>query len=431
MLAAKYSLPTLLPAFLLIQNTLAVANVTWSSPVEGDVYESGQSIIGQWSVTEAILSPVFRLCSPSTQETPDPDSGENTGSEDDNCGTAVWPAVQQSNGSYEVTLAAPSVTALSDFYLEMQDEEGNIVPSPLFSLSPATSDSDSLAPPLRDPTPSLPFDPQSQSSPDPHGVAQPPQISPNLNANTQPLPNLMQTHISIPTAAYIVPLSLVGAITLCAIVLLIYHRRRLRTERSAESEKATSSLSRASGITRCPTMIWKAAFGNHKARSRRRGDDGGRRRDVDERERRETPTPTRMSSMNRDDNDHYTVYVPRLHYQQPQRQPRQQTREPFTPARASRPAVTPIYSRFTHARDNEQTIPQPGSLNEKYDEASEDEVLSGYPRPSPLPLLSFSTPTPPGRTHVRWNASSDSGESHDEDRLYPDMYDEVARTLPR
>jgi hypothetical protein len=67
-------------------------SVVWSSPASGDRFGPGDTIVGEWQVTpsgQKIVSPSFRLC---------------VGGED-GCGATVWPeVVEESEGSYYVSL---------------------------------------------------------------------------------------------------------------------------------------------------------------------------------------------------------------------------------------------------------------------------------------------------------------------------------------
>ncbi|KAK7694155.1 hypothetical protein QCA50_001335 [Cerrena zonata] len=513
-------LPTLVPSI------CAISNVTWLRPVEGDIYEPGQSITGQWSTTEALYSPSFRLCSSSgtqkrnnkgdkakdkgkSQDEEDSgDDGDDDG--DGDCGSEVWPTVQHhNNGSYQIVLSVPNVTSQADFYLELQDDEGVTAASPPFSLRPALlqSTNSSSTPPTNpvgalssaDPPSesgkSSPHTPPTVSAPNPNPSASPsphnrdttspssipnpsPTPNPDSNSNTNnstshALTNLLQTHMPVPAAAYAVPLSLVGFVTLSALILCIHHRRRLQTERNAESEKVVAGeISRASSIARYPTRVWRAAFGNlgrgavggvgtglgggYGAGGRGGRWVGGERVGIDGRV--ETPTMSRRSSIARisrekEDTDIYTpMYVPSLYNQQQTRhhnQPRQHTRDAYPtpsrrrertiPARQFREATSPTYNKFSRyaaeEADDDRTTrrvvsPPPPRVppKDRWEGDVEEDVLSHYMHPSPL--SSIPEPTPPRRAHARRSARTDSRGGYDEDVLYPDVYAEVARRLP-
>ena len=79
--------------------SVAGANVTWLSPLRGDVYGSGDTIIGQWDVEKPLRSPSFRLCMVNDG------AGKKRGlGSAEVCGAAVRPTVQQSqaDGSYVI-----------------------------------------------------------------------------------------------------------------------------------------------------------------------------------------------------------------------------------------------------------------------------------------------------------------------------------------
>jgi hypothetical protein len=113
-------------------------SVVWSSPVPGDRFGPGDTIIGKWQAQpQKVVSPSFRLCA----------GGEN------GCGATVWPQVKESAGSYLVSVygltalsyrfkhlltidsAAPNVTTESAYYLQMKDDFGHAYPSPIFNLT--------------------------------------------------------------------------------------------------------------------------------------------------------------------------------------------------------------------------------------------------------------------------------------------------------
>ena len=76
----------------------SAAAVAWSGPAPGDRFGSGDTIVGEWQVTpqnQKVVSPSFRLCM----------GGE------DGCGATIWPeVVEESEGSYHVSLYVPMST---------------------------------------------------------------------------------------------------------------------------------------------------------------------------------------------------------------------------------------------------------------------------------------------------------------------------------
>ncbi len=85
--------------FVCLGNPVAGANVTWISPLRGDVYGSGDTIVGQWDIEQPIRSPSFRLCmvNGGVVKKRGPASAKA-------CGAVVRPTVQQSqaDGSYVI-----------------------------------------------------------------------------------------------------------------------------------------------------------------------------------------------------------------------------------------------------------------------------------------------------------------------------------------
>ena len=74
-------------------------DVTWTSPVAGDVYGSGDYILAEWQSATAVASPSFQLCIAS--ESASEDTGAWT-----RCGAPVAPPVEQDpdTGAYQITL---------------------------------------------------------------------------------------------------------------------------------------------------------------------------------------------------------------------------------------------------------------------------------------------------------------------------------------
>jgi hypothetical protein len=76
-----------------------VDNITWTSPADGDTYSPGDTIIGKWRTSKAVVSPSFRLCPSADQHV-----SNSSDDSDDGCGSTVWPMVRQSAGSYLISL---------------------------------------------------------------------------------------------------------------------------------------------------------------------------------------------------------------------------------------------------------------------------------------------------------------------------------------
>lgn len=86
--------------FVWLGNSVAGTNVTWISPLSGDVYGSGDTIVGQWDVEKPVRSPSFRLCMASGDGVATRGGSRSV----EACGAAVRPIVQQSqtDGSYVI-----------------------------------------------------------------------------------------------------------------------------------------------------------------------------------------------------------------------------------------------------------------------------------------------------------------------------------------
>lgn len=79
-------------------------HATWTSPSPGDVFGPGDTIVGKWTSAEEIPSPSFRLCMPPNSSTPvRARAGDDDGHSHD-CGANVWPIIEQTNGTYFISL---------------------------------------------------------------------------------------------------------------------------------------------------------------------------------------------------------------------------------------------------------------------------------------------------------------------------------------
>ncbi|KAI0961004.1 hypothetical protein AcW1_000209 [Taiwanofungus camphoratus] len=370
-------------------------NITWMSPSAGDVYASGDTIVGQWSADEAVSSPSFSLCA----------SDSSDGDDGDNCGSEVWPVIGQSDGSYLIYLSLPNVSSVSQYYLRMEDESGSTTDSPSFSLSPTSPDPDSK-------NSTVPANSTATSIP--------------LSSNAPELvPVLDESRMPSPTAAYAVPLSLVISVLLAAGGLCMHHQRKLKDERQ-QDEKALSQPS----LSRQPSMDFTTLF------------------DASIRSRSSTPASSRASSYrgSRDSHDRWDDSSWKsdrtFAYKGPPslRRERRVTREPFytdsgrrrqparVPASVFRAAMSPVpptQSKFS--RSNSSGKAKESDEDEDYNASVEDSVVSRYFHPSPIPP----SPAPPERLHVRKCADPDFDKPLPmnpgvEDRA---LYDEVARRL--
>lgn len=135
----------LLPSIVHLASGLQAGSVTWVSPAAGDVYKSGDTIVVQWTADGSFSSPSFSLCTSG--------SGSGGGSSVE-CGSAVWPIIEENGSTKMVHLYAwrlfphsgahmnsfpcrslPASPAAASFYLQMSDAtSGQSVSSPVFSL---------------------------------------------------------------------------------------------------------------------------------------------------------------------------------------------------------------------------------------------------------------------------------------------------------
>jgi hypothetical protein len=71
------------------------SSISWIKPGSGDIFGPGDTLAAEWTTDDKVVSPSFQLCS------------------DDGCGEAVWPDVQQSNGSYSVSVYVTIISLIS------------------------------------------------------------------------------------------------------------------------------------------------------------------------------------------------------------------------------------------------------------------------------------------------------------------------------
>ncbi|KAI0761666.1 hypothetical protein BD413DRAFT_616876 [Trametes elegans] len=239
----------------------ADTNVTWISPSDGDSYSSGDTVVGRWSADKAVVSPSFRICvtddggqlSSRSEDDGDgvDDGGDGDGHSSSNssggsagsCGGTVWPTIQQSDGTYFVHLSLPNVTSATPCYLEMVDDFGAKMASPSFSFGGTPDDTDA-AESADDPSSASPDTTSTATSAtasiSPPSTSTGPPMNTALPTQPQSFPQTLdESHIPVPTAAYAVPLSLVGSVILAAAGLAVHQRRKLNSEREREREHAT------------------------------------------------------------------------------------------------------------------------------------------------------------------------------------------------
>ncbi|KAF8631349.1 hypothetical protein AX15_002435 [Amanita polypyramis BW_CC] len=118
-------------------------NIAWYQPVPGDAYSPGDTINAQWKSDREIISPSFRLCQSSgnARRRAYSEASDYTpvlARRGDVCGTPIWPVVQQTDGgSYRVSIEVPEISLAQSYYLQMEDNFGTLMQSPIFSVSPA------------------------------------------------------------------------------------------------------------------------------------------------------------------------------------------------------------------------------------------------------------------------------------------------------
>jgi hypothetical protein len=79
---------------------VTVGNITWVSPVHGDIYGPGETIAAEWRTPQMVVSPTFRLClSNSINE------GISAREIEGGCGSYMSPAVAKSAVSYVILLS--------------------------------------------------------------------------------------------------------------------------------------------------------------------------------------------------------------------------------------------------------------------------------------------------------------------------------------
>ncbi|KAH9836622.1 uncharacterized protein C8Q71DRAFT_758844 [Rhodofomes roseus] len=415
-----------LPLLLTLAYRVQAGGVTWVSPSAGVTYKSGDTIVGQWTADGSFSSPSFSLCT---------SGSDNSNTPSANCGSAVWPIIEKNGDASLIHLSLPTTTSAGTYYLQMLDpDSGGSASSPTFSLN-----SGSLVPvssarfPVDVPATVVPQSAPHQSS---------------VSSSIQPLPDYNDVSRPTPTAAYAVPLSLVGVVLVVAGALGVHHRRKLRQELSQGPRKpGRPSCARASGsYTRFPERRprgYESSVGS----------------------RASTPTASVAESYNGSkhyEDDKRTVEDERRSLYSVaslKRQPvvRRMTREPFhresqptsgtygrrragrMAAGAFRAGVSPIpptLSRFSSARSDASTIRREKAKArlERSDQDVDDgldAVVNRYFHPSPVPPPLSPRLSPPGRLHTRRSAVEYAGLGYDKPlpKCPRQLYDEVARRV--
>ncbi|KAJ7637067.1 hypothetical protein FB45DRAFT_454721 [Roridomyces roridus] len=210
-------------------------NVAWLSPLSTDIYGPRSTIHAKWVSPTTIDSPSMKLCL------------ANVGG----CGPTMWPVVSESAGVYEMSVPVSDFTSNGECYLQMEDNYGETVRSPVFSLSPTGAAEPVVGPQPQAQAPFLPIMTPSSYTP--------PLLYPTLvqsaqpSTTTSPESNNLLTAKSPPppTVAYAVPLSAVAAVVVVAGVLFLKRRRRSKdpdVKRPSRSSTLSSYKSSSSEV---------------------------------------------------------------------------------------------------------------------------------------------------------------------------------------
>ncbi|KAG9031242.1 hypothetical protein FRB95_002945 [Tulasnella sp. JGI-2019a] len=199
-------------------STTLAADVTWTSPLSGEKFEPGQTIVASWTTPQKIDSPSFSLC---MQET----SGQD-------CGSSVHPTVATAQSTsqqvYSMSIVIPNITVQGSFFIKMQSDGGDSFQSPGFALAPAPNIT------VTNSAPTTGFS----------GVSFPPS---SLSAHSVPARSN--------AVAIGVPVTMIGLTVLGALAYLLSKRRR------EEREAGGSSTSRNLG----PTIITPSLLSNSRS----------------------------------------------------------------------------------------------------------------------------------------------------------------------
>lgn len=225
-------IPTILVVLLIAQRASA-SDVAWLSPSAGDIYGSADTLVAKWTAGKDTTSPSFRLCMAD-----DEDDSTKSRRDSGGCGSQTWPDVSHSGDAYMMTMTVPEITADHDYYISMEDDFGTRTRSPVFSLTksatPVTDDEGAAQAPLGAAGSSLPL--VADTAPD-TSTAPPATVPPN---------EVLSSRTPVPTAAFAVPLSIVGAILLIAVFLGFRQRNALQKARQHDAEKLSRQSSLAS-----------------------------------------------------------------------------------------------------------------------------------------------------------------------------------------
>lgn len=108
----RTALGTVLICYLLSQVAAKSFDVVWVSPAKGATYSPGDTIVGKWMSTSAVVSPGFKLCEvvKPTAAVPRGLYARGGDEEGEKCGTAIWPQVQEMEDGYMITMYVIPIT---------------------------------------------------------------------------------------------------------------------------------------------------------------------------------------------------------------------------------------------------------------------------------------------------------------------------------
>uniref|UniRef100_A0A0W0F5C1 Uncharacterized protein n=1 Tax=Moniliophthora roreri TaxID=221103 RepID=A0A0W0F5C1_MONRR len=208
------------------------SQVHWVSPSAGDSFGSGDNLNAKWTANKAVVSPSFKLCQGSTQSSLNTRAGQRYifNLADDAKHNAGRIVLLANGGRLREHLSLTFVLAITS---------APEPPERAIQSSPAGTQDSSQSP--------LSVDPKVHEAPAaPLVTVTSPPISSAAMASA--VGSQMTATRSPPTAAFAIPLSIVGAILLAAIVVAIRQNRMMGTERALDIQRLKQALSRSSSL---------------------------------------------------------------------------------------------------------------------------------------------------------------------------------------
>ncbi|KAF7318215.1 Cupin-5 domain-containing protein [Mycena chlorophos] len=193
-------------------------DVSWYSPTSDDIYGPGDNILAKWS-TATQLQPVFQLC-----------TLKNGGSQLGDCSDVLSTSVMQADGLFQSVITVPDIPSNAKYCLAADIGAGKKLQSPIFRLNTHGA---SVAP-----GPAFDTNAQAQAPLQPFSIiSTTPATSvssfstvASYSSSSSPLstfdPAVLSSHASTQPTAYIVPLSVVGALVFLAGILFMRCRRK-------------------------------------------------------------------------------------------------------------------------------------------------------------------------------------------------------------